>query len=155
MLCILEILCIVYGIITLVKGKFPVGKTKEVRGVPAYLIGLILLSVIPVAVVVAIIMNWDDIAQGKQPDPFKFEAKNVLPDVIGVFGCGGLALVIALMTAKPKEQDRRQRDYDDYDDDRPRRIRDDYDDRPRRRRDDYDDADDRPRRRDDLDDRAR
>jgi prepilin-type processing-associated H-X9-DG protein len=35
----------------------------------------------------------------------------------------------------------------DYDDDRPRRRRDDdYDDRPRRRRDDEDDEDDRPRR---------
>jgi hypothetical protein len=157
MLCILEILCLVYGIITLAKGKFPVGKTREVRGAPAYLIGVILLAIIPVGIGAFIILNWNDLAQGRQPDPFKFDAKTILPDVIAVFGCGGLAMLIALTNAKPKREDRprRQRDYDDEVDDRPRRRRhldDEYDDDPPRgRRDEYESR----RRRDDLDDRAR
>lgn len=169
MLCILEILCLVYGVITLAKGKFSVGKTREVRGAPAYLIGVILLAIIPVGIGTFIVLNWDDLAQGKQPDPLKLEAKTILPDVVAVFGCGGLAMLIALTNAKQKREDRsrRRRDYDDefddrlrrrrdlddeYDDDPPRRFRGDYEDR--RRRDDLDDND-RRRRRDDLDERAR
>jgi hypothetical protein len=160
MLCILEILCLVYGIITLAKGKFPVGKTREVRGAPAYFIGVILLSIIPVGIGAFIVLNWDDLAQGQQPDPFKFDAKTILPDVIAVFGCGGLAMLIAFMNAKPKEDDRRsrRRDYDDEFDERPRRRRDlddAHDDDPPRRRRDVDDYDDRRRRRDDFDERAR
>ena len=166
MLCILEILSIVYGIITLVRGRFPVSQNKEVQGPMAYVIGLMLLSILPVAVVLAVIMNWDDIKNGGGPQPFEFKASTVLPDVIAVFGVGGLAMILALATAQPKPKRRRKRrdaEYDDYDDyDRPARRRrddpdDDYDDRPRRpRADDYDDEDDRPRRRrDDLDDRAR
>ena len=167
MLCVLEIASLVYGIITLVKGRFPVGKEKEVRGPAAYVVGLLLIAVVPVAVVLAVALNWDELQNGGGPQPFKFDLNTLQPDVIAVFGCGGAALVVALATAKPKRKPRRRRrvdDYDDYDDyeDRPRRRRrddldDDYEDRPRtRRRDEYDDEDDRPRRRrDDLDDRAR
>jgi hypothetical protein len=167
MLCVLEIFCLVYGIITLVNGRFPVGKNKEVRAPAAYLVGMLLIAVVPVAIILGIALNWDDIKNGGGPQPFQFKLSTVLPDLIAVFGVGGAAVVVALSTVQPKRRPKRRRrrvdDYDDYED-RPRRRRyeddelDEDDDRPRprRRRADYDDEDDRPRRRrDDLDDRAR
>lgn len=181
MCCVLEVLSIVYGIMTLVRGRFAYGKTKEVRGAPAYVIGVVLLAAIPVAVLAAIILNFDAFMQPGGPQPFQLGQMNwktVLPDVIGVVGCWGTALVIAAIKAEPKidqrrrvaddEYDdyddlprrrRRHRDRDDAEDDIPRRRRadpDDYeDDRPRRGRRSEDDDDDRPRRpRDDLDERA-
>jgi hypothetical protein len=169
MLCVLEVLSLVYGIMTLVRGRFAWGKHKEVRGAPAYVIGVVLLATIPVAVVVAIVLNFDDIMKGNGPQPFQLGQMNwrtVLPDVIAVFGCWGTALVIAAVKAEPKRRPRRRLaddEYDDYDyEPRPRRRRresdDDEDDIPRRgrRREPEDYEDDRPRRpRDDLDDRAR
>jgi len=167
MLCILEVLCVVYGILTLVRGRFPVSQKKEVRGPTAYVIGILLLAVLPVAVVLAVALNWDDIKNGGGPKPFELKASTVLPDVLAVFVVGGGAMILALATAKPKRKPKRRRrveeydDYDDYDRPRRRRVDDDLDEdddrpRPRRRRADYDDEDDRPRRRrDDLDDRAR
>ena len=112
-MCVLEVLCVVYGIITLVRGRFPVGKNKEVRGPAAYLVGVTLLLVLPVAIILAIVMNWDNIANGGGGDPFKLDAKTVLPDVIAVFGCGGLAMIIALAKAELKQNRgrRRVRDY--------------------------------------------
>lgn len=146
----LEIFCLVYGIITLVKGRFPVGKNKEVRAPAAYLVGMLLIAVVPVAIILGIALNWDDIKNGGGPQPFQFKLSTVLPDLIAVFGVGGAAMVVALSTAQPKRRPkRRRRRVDDYDD---------YEDRPRRRRlDNLDEDDDRPRRRrrDDLDDRAR
>ena len=161
--CILEILSVVYGILTLVRGRFALGTNREVRGAPAYVIGVVLLATIPVAVLAAIVLNFDDIVKGNQAALNNVNAKTILPDAIGVVGCWGTALIIAFATARPKVNERRSvtPDYDDYDDDLPRRRGGDYDDetddRPRRRRpaDEYDDEDDRPRRRDDLDDRAR
>jgi hypothetical protein len=167
MLCILEILSVVYGIVTLVRGRFPISKTKEVRGPMAYVIGVMLLGVLPLAVVLALIMNWDELQQGGGPQPFELKASTVLPDVIAVVGLGGAAMILALVMAEPiKKKRRKPRDWDyddDVEDDRPVRRRPaadlDDDDRPRRRsrRDEFDDdVEDRPRRkRDDLDERAR
>jgi hypothetical protein len=161
MCCVVEILSIVLGIMTLVRGRFSLGKDKEVRGAPAYLIGVVLLAIIPVGVVAFIILNFDDLMKGGGPQGFQMNAKAVLPDVIGVVLCWGTVLIIFFAKAKPKVDERRRvtGEYDDYDDDLPgrRRDHDDDDDRPRRRpRDPYDYDDDRPRRRgDDLDDRAR
>jgi hypothetical protein len=167
MLCVLEIMSVIYGIMTLVRGRFSFGKTKEVRGAPAYVIGVVLLATIPVAVFAAVILNFDAIVKGDE-NAFQWgrvDWRAWMGDVIGVVGCWGTALVIAAAKAEPKVDDRRRvvdEEYDDYEDVPRRRYRDagGYDDEdgiPRGRRrpdpDDYDD--DRPRRRDDLDDRAR
>jgi hypothetical protein len=179
MCCVLEVLSVVFGIMTLVRGRFSLNKNKEVRGPWAYVIGVVLLATIPVAVVAAVILNFDALFQPGGPQPFqlgKLDWRTMLPDAIGVVGCWGTALLIAAIKGEPKIDERRRLgddEYDDYDDDRPRRrsrydddddvprrrradAYDDDDDRPRRRRyEDDDDEDDRPRRRDDLDDRAR
>jgi hypothetical protein len=169
--CILEIACVVFGIIVLVKGRVSLSAKKEVRGGPAYLVGIILISVLPLAIGFGIVMGIRQAQQGAQPG---IDWTGVAIEMGLIIGCAVTAFVVALATAKPKKKKKRRRripekeDYDYYDrerdDDGPRRRRyeddeldDEEDDRPRRRRrDEYDDEDDRPRRRhDDLDDRAR
>jgi hypothetical protein len=167
MLCILEIACLTFGITILVRGRVSLSAKKEVRGGPAYLIGLLLIAILPLAAGIGLVVG---IQQAQQGNAVGFNPAFALIDlgVVGVLGIS--ALLIALATAKPKLKPKRRRsaeedDYDDHeleDDDRPRRPRrdeldDDEDERPRgRRRDELDEDDDRPRRkRDDLDDRAR
>ena len=43
MLCVLEIACLVFGIVILAKGRVSLTARKEVRGGPAYVIGLLLM----------------------------------------------------------------------------------------------------------------
>jgi hypothetical protein len=47
MLCIVEIAMSVFGIVTLVRGKFSFTKNKVVTGLPAYAIGIILTLTLP------------------------------------------------------------------------------------------------------------
>src|SRR6478609_7618436 len=108
MCCVMEILSIVYGIMTLVRGRFALGKNKEVRGAPAYVIGVVLLCTLPLAILVALILNFDAIAKGDQNALMnRGNWRTMLPDVIGVVGCWGTALIIAFATAKPKVDERR------------------------------------------------
>src|SRR4051812_30948683 len=97
MMCVLQILSIIYGIMTLVRGRFSVGKTKEVRGAPAYVIGVVLLATIPVGIVAFFVLNFDAIMKG---DPNAFQMGRMdwrawMPDVLGVVLCWGTALTIA------------------------------------------------------------
>jgi hypothetical protein len=162
MICALEVLALIYGIMTLVRGRFSWGKTKEVRGAPAYVIGVVLMATIPLAMLLWVIFNFDELQKGGPPQ-FRMDARAVLPEIVAVAVCWGSALLIAGFTARPKVHPRMLEYDDEYDDEdfRPRRRRsrdydDDEDDRPRRRPADYRDADDRPTRpRDDLDERAR
>jgi hypothetical protein len=162
MLCIIEIACLVFGIVILATGRVSLSAKKEVRGGPAYLIGLLLLAVFPLALGIGFIVGVQKAQQGQQANGL--DPSLVLIDLGVVAGCTIPALIIAIATAKPKEAKRRKRrdeDYDDYDDrrddyDRPRRRRDEDDaedeDQPRgRRKWDDEDEDDRPRRRDDFD----
>ncbi len=152
MMCIVEIACLVFGIIILAKGKVSLSAKKEVRGGPAYIIGLLLLAVFPLAVVIGLVVG---LQKAKQGGPMQFDLSLVLIDVGVVVGCALPALLIALATAKPKRRKRRrsreEEDYDDYDD-----RHDDYDDvRPRKRRDELEDEEEerqRPRRRNRDDD---
>lgn len=48
MCCLVEIGMFVFGIVTLVKGRFQLSRTKVVVGAPAYVIGAILTAVLPV-----------------------------------------------------------------------------------------------------------
>lgn len=161
MLCIVEIACLVFGIMTLVKGVVPVSSTKEVRGAPAYVIGLLLLAVFPLALCTGIVIGIQQAQQGG-PAPAGFDLSLIWIDLAAV-GVGVIpSIIIALVAAKPKLKKKKkvrdddEQDYDDYergryreDDDEPRRRRDDDydDDEPRRRRDDDDDYDDGRRRR--------
>jgi hypothetical protein len=167
MMCLIEIACLVFGIIILARGQVPLSSTKEVRGGPAYLIGLILIAIFPLALGIGFVVGFQRAQQGQPVNLQNMDMSLVLIDLGILGGCSLLALIIALATAQPRQRRKRrrsdeERDYDDYTDRRDaddfgRRSRSEFDDeddeRPRRRYED-DEDDDRPRRRD-WDDRER
>jgi hypothetical protein len=169
MLCVLEIACLVFGIVILAKGRVSLTARKEVRGGPAYVIGLLLIAVLPVAVTLGIVVGLNAAQNAGGGGGFRLNPAFALIDLGVVVVLGLIALVVALVTAQPKRKKKKRRsaeeeDYDDLDreaDDRPRRRRpaadldDEDEDRPRRRRPASDDEDRPRRKRDDLDDRAR
>lgn len=162
MLCIVEIACLVFGIIILSKGVVSLSSTKEVRGGPAYIIGLLLVLVFPLAFGIGFVVGIQMAANNQAPQA-GLDLSLIWIDVAAIAIGVVPSFIIALVCAKPKQKKKSRRvadedDYDDYDRDR---YRDEDDDRrPSRRRDD-DDDDDSPRRRDrdddndDYDDRRR
>jgi hypothetical protein len=64
MLCAAEIGMLVFGIITLVKGRFKLSRRKVVVGGPAYLIGVLLILPLPIALVIGIALGTSQAASG-------------------------------------------------------------------------------------------
>jgi hypothetical protein len=134
---------LIFGIIALVTGKFTLTRNKVVRGVPARIIGVILVLAFPLAILVLMAIGAVFVAQG-QPIIMGSKAQLTMTLVEAgiIVGCFLIALVIAAMTAGPPERTirrRRRRDPEDEDEDeRPRRRRRDpeeeeEEERPRRR----------------------
>lgn len=67
MCCFVEVGMFVFGIVTLVKGRFQLNRTKVVVGAPAYAIGAILVSVLPVVFVIGAIVGVAAVMQTGQP----------------------------------------------------------------------------------------
>lgn len=102
--CIAEIAMFVFGIITLVKGTFQVSRNRVVTGPPAYLIGAILVGVLPLAVVIGLILGFlfamrnGGPPNANQLQPFMgIDAAVVLLAFVAV-------MVIGFTTGKPKQQ---------------------------------------------------
>lgn len=156
----LGIILLVVGIIGLVKGKISVTKNRELRRPASIFVCLLFIAPFPLQFLAGLFLGVQAVAEGRQNvDHLKDQAWMLELGILGV--CFLVGMILAFVLAKPKIPDapRSRRDYDNEEDDRPRRRRpvaddldDEEDDRPRRRRPD---DDDRPRRRDDLDERAR
>jgi hypothetical protein len=158
MACILEIACVVFGIIILAKGRVPMGAAKEVRGAPAYLVGGLLIAVFPLALGVGLVIGIRQAQQGRPMNFGEIDWTMVAIEFGIIFACMLAALVVALVSAKPKRRKKRRRveddDYDDYDD-RPRKRWDEIEDEENNRRRDNDDEPRRRRSRIDADDDRR
>lgn len=117
MLCILQIGLFIAGISILIKGKFEFSG-KEVSGVPAYLIGALLLLPLPVAFAMGLIVGF--LAETTGSTRELMDSGWFLPvaelAILGVFGFP--ALIIALLSAKERPR-RRRRDRYDYEDRSP------------------------------------
>jgi hypothetical protein len=156
---------IIAGIITLVRGRLQLSQRKAVQGVPAYILGVALLTPLPLGFLVAItytILNVDP-NKPEQLEQWTNDNEMVLNGIVaGVeIGLGLIIIVIAACLAKPLSDESQQvgRRTVDYDDELPRRRElpdgDEEDHRLRRRP--FEDEGDyhHPRRGDDLDERAR
>jgi hypothetical protein len=93
MLCLIaEITMTIFGIITLAKGKFSFTRNRIVKGIPAYVIGIILIATFPVILsagfITGVVMTI--LAHGRQPDMQHLKT-------IGVFLELGSVLVISLI----------------------------------------------------------
>jgi hypothetical protein len=64
-----EIAALIFGIISLVTGKFTLSRNKVVRGAPARVVGLLLVLILPVALGLAVVVAAMLMAQGRLPDP--------------------------------------------------------------------------------------
>ena len=146
---------IIAGIIALVKGKLSLTKTRAVQGVPARLLGVALMTPLPISFVVVMVYTLMNVDPNDQQQMNQWGQDNDMKLTLimaGVeIGLAVLIILIAAFLAKPLPKgDKRssRREVDGYDD---------YKDGPRRRRSSENDVDenDRPRRRDDLEDRAR
>src|SRR5262245_60232876 len=154
---------IVGGIVAMVRGRLQLTNNRAVRVVWVYLLGVALISALPLGMLVMfgyMLMNVDP----NKPDEVdrwgKEHEVTLMLIVAGVeIGVGVIVFIIGACLAKPYATDdgrfaARERDYDDEYEGRPRRrhVTEDYEeDRPRRRR--RDEYEGRPRR-DDLDERA-
>lgn len=93
--CIAEIAMFVFGITTLAKGSFILSRKRVVRGAPAYIIGIILISVIPAALGIGFIAGFViALRTGQQPTreqlaPLQFiDTLVVLTALIAVLAIG-------------------------------------------------------------------
>jgi len=133
----LQIAMLIFGIITLVRGKFYVSKTKAAVGGPAYLAGIVLLLPLPIAFTGGFIYGAMMAAEGREVDFITV----TICEVILVVVCLIIAYTIGNLNAK--DITREAEPIDDDDDDR----RDSRDDRRRDFRDDDDEDDYQSRRR--------
>ena len=157
---------IIAGLVALIRGQLKLSQKKAVQGVPARLLGIALMTPLPLGFLAALVYTMMSVDPNRPDAVERWTKDNEMTLNLIIAGVEiGLALIIIIVAAflaKPLPADggrsarRRERDYDDYEDEpRPRRKRDENDGPRGRRAADYDDEDDRPRRRDDLDDRAR
>lgn len=95
MLCALEIGLLIWGIVTLIKGRLTVSKNKVVTGGRARLIGVIMLLPLPLAFIMGAIIGVTKAANNQSADMTD-------PVLIGVeaaivLGLGALAIVLGLI----------------------------------------------------------
>jgi len=154
---------IVAGIVAMVRGRLQLTNSRAVHGVWVYLLGVALISALPLGFFTAMVYMLMNVDPNKPDDMDRWGKEHELTLSLIItaveIGMGVIVFIIGASMAKPYSRadgrfSAREREYDDDYEGRPRRRRpaDDYeDDRPRRRR--PDDHEGRPRR-DDLDERA-
>jgi hypothetical protein len=127
----MSIAMLIFGIIALVRGQFTLTRTKVVSGVPARVIGVILLLPLPLMLAGGLLIGVVLGMQGKQPRPEDIQGPAVLLEVGIILGCMLIAVIIGAVTARPPK---RRRLPDDLDEDYDRRFREEDrgDDEPRR-----------------------
>jgi len=126
----LEIGMLIFGIVTLVRGKFYVSKTKAAVGGPAYLAGIVLLLPLPIAFTGGFVYGAMLAAEGREID----HTTLLIFEVILVVVCLAIAYTIGNLNAKDLTKEPADDDVDSRSSD------DDYDDgdeeyQSRRRRD--------------------
>jgi hypothetical protein len=103
MLCILEVGLFVFGIVTLVKGEFQVSGDRVVTGLPAYMIGLIMMATLPMILVTAIVIGIVQEMQNPNGGG-AFDFGYVLVDIGGLVVAGALIGTIGWLSGKPRYQ---------------------------------------------------
>lgn len=96
-----EILMLIFGIITVIRGRFSLTRAKEVRGWPARAIGVILILPMPASFSIGLLLGVVFTALGKNIDDRDF----VTAAMVGEFGivalCFFSAIGVAMFLAEP------------------------------------------------------
>jgi hypothetical protein len=116
MCCILiDIAMLVFGIITLVRGRFLLTRAKEVRGWPARLIGVVLLLPFPLAFLAGIVLGAIFVVQGQdvQGKDLELVTRGVGRAIVVL--CFLTAIGIAVAYAQPVRKHRADEDIEEVD----------------------------------------
>ncbi len=138
---LLEIGMAICGLIALITGKVNLTGSKAAQGVPARIIGVIMLLPFPLSLLVIVPITAVIVSRGQPPTDNMTLVLRLIESGI-ILACFLVSMVIGFMTATPVERTRRRRRRDPEDEEE--------DDRPRRRRrepDEDEEEDERPRRR--------
>jgi hypothetical protein len=134
MLCV-ELAMLILGLYALIAGKVSITSSLVVEGIPARIVGLLMIAPLPIAFCVGIIVGFFRAMDNRPVDHFGFSGPIFLIELgILVFFLAA-AIIVASIYRVPAGSRRRFRDEDD--DDRLARDE-DYDDEPRRERRDRD-----------------
>lgn len=107
--CIAEIAMLVFGIVTLVKGTFQVSRNRVVQGTPAYLIGAILVAVLPTVLAIGFVAGVVMTAKaGRPPTPQELQWLTGVEPAITLLALVAV-LTIGLTAGKPKQKTSRAR----------------------------------------------
>jgi hypothetical protein len=120
---------LIFGIISLVTGKFTLTRNKVVYGTPARMVGLILVMPLPILVIVGVMLGFGLLAQGKQLTEAEMKQLTTTGMIIGavvILACFVAAIAVAAAYGEParpaavprdradgRDRERRDRDYDD------------------------------------------
>jgi fructose-specific phosphotransferase system IIC component len=99
----IEIVMMILGIVTLCKGQLKFSENRIIAGLPAYFIGIIFTSTLPLLFVIEFIMGW--IHAKKYPFMRVDGAKYLYIELIGIACSAFLALIIAIFTSQKKSNE--------------------------------------------------
>jgi len=129
--CLAEIGCFIFGITTLVKGKFTLTANKVVSGAPARVIGGLLLLPLLIGqgggALYGLLWGIQQGAKGVQVDMARaareLETTAIIINVVGTAVPLLIALIVGLVNARPAAPKRRFDEFEDDEEDyrRPRR----------------------------------
>ena len=110
-----EIVMLIFGIITLIRGKFTLTRGKEVRGVPARVIGLVLMLPFPLSLALDLLAGIVLAILGKPPTEQEATTIGVVIEVCIVALCFITAIVMANVYSQPIAKQRADENIEEVD----------------------------------------
>jgi hypothetical protein len=102
----------IFGLIIVIKGQVMLTYTKEVRGIPARLIGILLLLPLPLELLAGLLLGTFYVAQGRTINRSDIQGISAILGVVIIAFCVLSAIAIAAVYAQPISKRRRKGDAD-------------------------------------------
>jgi hypothetical protein len=96
-----QIVMLIFGIITLIRGRFLLTRAKEVRGWPARIIGILVIAPLPICFMFGLVLGAFLATMGKSFDDNDIRPSIQIVDVAIVASCFLSAIGIAIYFAEP------------------------------------------------------
>lgn len=92
---------LIFGIIALIRGRYLLFRTREVRGWPARIVGIFLIMPFPLSLLAGMVLGAVYLAMGKSVDDPDFLLAAQVGEFVIVFLCFVLAIIIAMHYSEP------------------------------------------------------
>ena len=96
-----DVILLILGIIVLIKGQVMLTRTKEVRGTPARVIGVLLILPLPLGFLAGLLLGAFYVAQGKPVTKSEIQGVGTILGVAIIVLCVLTAIVVASAYAQP------------------------------------------------------